>query len=245
MPIEPLELGEEPHVERESIQDSDRIVRIGRRDESVAGIVDGFQVARRNETADAGDRKVLGTQSYLLSFNEASAVRASCGAAEIRFDRERVGQRFRCFQLVATTRVRQTQVVVVSGFEPILLNARLEKRQSKCGQVLLVVNEAQRIVDLGGVRQLTLGRLRKLQRDVEVPAILSVNPRKVIRSDCGVRIELDHLFISLLRACFVALRLHDDCRKRERGHRLRVPLRHSFELGQRFREASLLRVQLS
>ena len=43
VPIEPLELGEEPDVERVAIEDADRVVRIDRGDEAVAGVGIAFR----------------------------------------------------------------------------------------------------------------------------------------------------------------------------------------------------------
>ena len=61
MPIEPLELGEEPDVERVAIEHADGVVRIDRRDQPVAGVVDRFQMARRDEAGHAGHREVFWT----------------------------------------------------------------------------------------------------------------------------------------------------------------------------------------
>ncbi len=48
MPVEPFDLGEEPHVERIAVEDADRVVRIDRGDEPVAGVPDRLEVPRRD-----------------------------------------------------------------------------------------------------------------------------------------------------------------------------------------------------
>src|SRR5687767_14455672 len=58
MPIEALELSEEAHVEAEAVEQANRIMRVGSRDDAVAGIGDRLEMARRDETGDAGDREV-------------------------------------------------------------------------------------------------------------------------------------------------------------------------------------------
>ncbi len=57
--IEPLDLVEEPHVEREPIEDADRVMRIGGGDQAVAGVLDRLEMPRRDVAADAGDGEVL------------------------------------------------------------------------------------------------------------------------------------------------------------------------------------------
>ena len=59
MPIEALELGEEPDVEGVPIEDADGVVRISGGDETVAGIGDRVQVTWRDEAGDTGDREVF------------------------------------------------------------------------------------------------------------------------------------------------------------------------------------------
>ena len=56
--VEPLELGEEPHVEGVAIEHADRVVRIHRGDETIAGVLDRLQVAGRHEPGDAGQGEV-------------------------------------------------------------------------------------------------------------------------------------------------------------------------------------------
>ena len=78
MAVEALELGEEADVEREAIEDADGVVRIDRRDEPVAGVLDGLQVPRRNVAGDAGDREV----AVAL---QRSCIRGSGGGAQHRW----------------------------------------------------------------------------------------------------------------------------------------------------------------
>ena len=59
MPIEALELGEEPDVERMPIEDPDGVVRIGCRHEPVARVGNRLQMPRRNEAGNTGDREVF------------------------------------------------------------------------------------------------------------------------------------------------------------------------------------------
>ena len=59
MAVEALDLGEEPHVERKAVEDADRVMRIGRGDEAIAGVLDRLQVTRRDVAGDAGDGEVL------------------------------------------------------------------------------------------------------------------------------------------------------------------------------------------
>ena len=60
--IEPLELREEPDVERVLVQHANGIVWIDRGDEPVARVVDGFEVARRHEAGHTGDREIPGVR---------------------------------------------------------------------------------------------------------------------------------------------------------------------------------------
>ena len=57
--IEALDLVEEAHVERKPIQHANRIMRIGRRDQAIAGVLNCLQMARRNVAANPGDGEVL------------------------------------------------------------------------------------------------------------------------------------------------------------------------------------------
>ena len=59
MPVEPLDLGEEPHVERVVVEHADRVVRIDRRHQPVAGVLDRLQMPGRDEAADAGHGEIL------------------------------------------------------------------------------------------------------------------------------------------------------------------------------------------
>src|SRR5262249_30353413 len=60
MAIEPLELGEEPHVEEIAVENADRVVRIDRGDEPVAGVADRLEVPRRDVAGGTGQREVPG-----------------------------------------------------------------------------------------------------------------------------------------------------------------------------------------
>ena len=81
MAIEALDLGEEPHVERVAIEDADGVVRIDRRDQAVAGVVDRLQVPRRDEAGDAGDREVASASPALM---QGSPRRARSTAGQLR-----------------------------------------------------------------------------------------------------------------------------------------------------------------
>src|SRR3954451_12624825 len=59
MPVEPLDLGEEPHVEPIFVEHANGIMRIHGGDQPVPGGLDGVQMPRRNEAADAGHREIL------------------------------------------------------------------------------------------------------------------------------------------------------------------------------------------
>ena len=58
MPIETLELGEEPAIERKAIEDAHRVVGIGRRHEAVAGVLNGFEVPGCDVARNARDREI-------------------------------------------------------------------------------------------------------------------------------------------------------------------------------------------
>src|SRR4029077_12565680 len=58
MAIESLDLGEEAHVERVSVQHADRVVRIDRGHEVVPGVPNRLQMARRDVASRAGEREV-------------------------------------------------------------------------------------------------------------------------------------------------------------------------------------------
>jgi hypothetical protein len=57
--IETFDFGKKPHIEGVPIEHANRIVRIRRRDEPVAGRSNGFKVARRHKPGHAGNREVL------------------------------------------------------------------------------------------------------------------------------------------------------------------------------------------
>ena len=59
MAVEPLDLGEEPDVEGVAIENADRVVRIDRGDEPVAGGLDRLEMTRRDEASDAGHGEIL------------------------------------------------------------------------------------------------------------------------------------------------------------------------------------------
>ena len=78
MAIEPLEFGEEPDIECVAIEHADRVVRIDRGDEAVAGVVNGLEVARGHEAGDAGHGEVFWTHDWECAAARSTA--ASCGA---------------------------------------------------------------------------------------------------------------------------------------------------------------------
>src|SRR5687768_2125818 len=55
MAIESFNLVEEPHVEREPIEDADSVMRVGGSDQTIAGVLDRLQMTRRDVPADAGN----------------------------------------------------------------------------------------------------------------------------------------------------------------------------------------------
>ena len=59
MSIESLDLGKKSDVERVSIQKTDGVVRIGSRDQTVAGSANGFEMSRCHEARHACYRKVF------------------------------------------------------------------------------------------------------------------------------------------------------------------------------------------
>ena len=75
MPIEALELGEEAAIERKAIEDAHRVVRIGRRHETVAGVLNGFEVPGCDVAGDPGDGEVLGEVLGLTHLCTATASR--------------------------------------------------------------------------------------------------------------------------------------------------------------------------
>ena len=80
VPIEALDLGEEPDVERIAIEHADRIVRIGGGHEPVAGVLDRLQMPRRDEAGDAGDREILHARCPRCAAFGASRPRAAAAA---------------------------------------------------------------------------------------------------------------------------------------------------------------------
>ena len=59
MPIESLDLGEEPDIERALVQNTDGVVRIRRRHQAVPGVLDGFEMPRGDEPANAGHCEIF------------------------------------------------------------------------------------------------------------------------------------------------------------------------------------------
>ena len=59
MPVEPLDFGEEAHVEGVLVQDADRVMRIRRRDEAIAGVLDGLEMSGGDEAAHAGHGEIF------------------------------------------------------------------------------------------------------------------------------------------------------------------------------------------
>ena len=64
--VEALDLGEERGVGEVAIDDADRVVRIDRRDQRVAGLRDRLHVARRDEACRTDEREVVCHGSNLL-----------------------------------------------------------------------------------------------------------------------------------------------------------------------------------
>jgi hypothetical protein len=60
VPIKALEFSEELDVGEISIENADRIVGIARGNESIAGVLNGFQMAGRDVSADTGYGKITG-----------------------------------------------------------------------------------------------------------------------------------------------------------------------------------------
>jgi hypothetical protein len=58
MTIETLDLGKETDIKGESIEDPDRIVRIHRGDEDIAGVVNRLEMPRRDVPRDAANGEV-------------------------------------------------------------------------------------------------------------------------------------------------------------------------------------------
>ena len=79
MPIEPLELGEEPAVEGEAIENTHRVVGIGGRDQAVAGVLNGFEVPGCDVAGDPGDGEVLGL-THLCTATASRRIWANRGA---------------------------------------------------------------------------------------------------------------------------------------------------------------------
>ena len=81
--VEAFDLGEEADVEREAIQDADRVVRVSRSDQPVAGILNCLEVTGGHKTTHAGDREIflaitsLDFTAHSQPFNDSSTVRAS------------------------------------------------------------------------------------------------------------------------------------------------------------------------
>jgi hypothetical protein len=57
--VEALDLAEELHVERITVEHADGVIRIGRGQEATAGVADGVEMTRRHETAGADQGKVV------------------------------------------------------------------------------------------------------------------------------------------------------------------------------------------
>src|ERR1051325_10252892 len=79
VPLETLELGEEADVERVAVERAGGIGRIERRDDGVARLVDGLEMARRDIAGGSGDGEVLGhrTSATVVSRREMEVKAAS------------------------------------------------------------------------------------------------------------------------------------------------------------------------
>jgi hypothetical protein len=77
----------------------------------------------------------------------------------------------------------------------LLFGTDLQCRNRQRREILLVVDEPERIADLQPCRE-TLGGLRQVHRHVGLPPCWC-NPREVIGGDCGLRIDLHHVLEAL------------------------------------------------
>jgi hypothetical protein len=58
MPVEPLDLRKEPHIQPMTVQDTDRVVGIGGGNEPVSRVGDRLEMAGRHKSGDSDDREI-------------------------------------------------------------------------------------------------------------------------------------------------------------------------------------------